>query len=182
MTSQGRPSKIGLVITKVLTATLVGVDALKVEVEVDISYGLPAFNIVGLPETSVKESRERVRAAIRNSGFEFPSDRITINLAPADVKKEGTSFDLPIALGILSCLRVFPPDVLRDLLVVGELSLDGRIKETRGVLPVAILAEKEGVEHLIAPIGNVNEASIVRNVQVLGAENLLQIVRFFKGE
>jgi magnesium chelatase family protein len=170
------------VITKVLTATLVGVDALKVEVEVDISYGLPAFNIVGLPETSVKESRERVRAAIKNSGFEFPSDRITINLAPADVKKEGTSFDLPIALGILSSLRVFPPDVLRDFLVVGELSLDGRIKETRGVLPVAILAEKEGVEHLIAPIGNVNEASIVRNVQVLGAENLLQIVRFFKGE
>lgn len=182
MTTFKHPSKIGQVITRVLTATVAGVDALKVEVEVDISYGLPAFNIVGLPETSVKESRERVRAAIKNSGFDFPSDRITINLAPADVKKEGASFDLPIALGILSCQGVFPSDVLKDFLIVGELSLDGKVKQTRGVLPVAILGEKEAIRNLIVPVANVNEACIVKGVSVFGADHLLQIVRFFKGE
>ena len=129
-------------VAKVFTSGLHGIDGIKVEVEVDISHGLPSFSIVGLPEPSVKESRERVRAAIKNAGFEFPNDRITINLAPADVRKEGSSFDLPVALGLLAAMGVITQGAIENHLVTGELSLDGRIKGTRGVLPMAVLAAK----------------------------------------
>ncbi len=115
-------------IARVPTATVYGIDGIKIDVEVDITYGLPAFNMVGLPETSVKESKERVRSAIKNAGFEFPGDRITINLAPADVRKEGSSFDLPIAVGILAVMKAINAESLRDHLIAGELSLDGRVK------------------------------------------------------
>ena len=129
-------------LSKVLSSAVIGIDAYLVEVEVDISPGLPSFTTVGLPETAVKESKERVKAAINNSGFLFPDDRITVNLAPADIKKEGTGFDLPMALGILAATGVFPGSVLRDYLVMGELSLDGRIKPVKGSLPMAIAAKK----------------------------------------
>ena len=169
-------------ISKIFTATLFGIDGVKVDVEVDITYGLPSFNIVGLPETSVKESKERVRSAIKNAGFEFPGDRITINLAPADLRKEGSSFDLPIAIGILVSMGAVKGDLVRDFLIAGELSLDGRIKAVRGVLPIAILAGREGVPGVIVPYENAKEASIVRDVNVYGASHLLDIVHFFMGK
>ncbi len=130
-------------ISRVYAATLHGIDAIKVDVEVDISPGLPSFNIVGLPETSVKESKERVRAAIKNAGFEFPNDRITVNLAPADVRKEGSSFDLPIALGILISNGSIKQSSVDGFLLMGELSLDGTIKSIRGALSVALLAKRD---------------------------------------
>jgi len=154
------------VISKVSTATVSGIDGIKIDVEVDISYGLPAFSIVGLPETSVRESKERVRAAIKNSGFEFPNDRITINLAPADVRKEGSSFDLPIAIAVLAAMGVIKEEDVRGYLVTGELSLDGRIKGVSGVLPITMLANKEGYRKIIVPLENGSEASIVKGVKV----------------
>ncbi|MCX5805723.1 MAG: YifB family Mg chelatase-like AAA ATPase [Proteobacteria bacterium] len=169
-------------ISRVSTATVYGIDGIKIDVEVDISFGLPAFNIVGLPEMSVKESKERVRAAIRNAGFEFPNDRITINLAPADVRKEGSSFDLPIAVGILISMGIIKEETVRGCLIAGELSLDGRIKGIRGVLPIAILAAQEGVKSLIAPLVNGNEASIVKGLKVYGANHLIDIVHYFLGD
>lgn len=169
-------------ISRVFTSSLIGIDGVRVEVEVDISYGIPAFNIVGLPEASVKESKERVRSAIKNSGFEFPSDRITINLAPADIRKEGASFDLPIAIGILASLGFIEREKLKDFMITGELSLDGRIKPVRGVLSMALLAKKEGLQNFICPVENVKEAKIVQGIKVLGASQILDIVHFFKGE
>lgn len=167
-------------ISRVTTATVYGIDGIKIEVEVDLSYGLPAFNIVGLPETAVKESKERVRSAIKNAGFEFPGDRITINLAPADVKKEGSSFDLPIAIGILASMNIIKEEAMKNYLIAGELSLDGRIKGIRGVLPVAILTQKTGMKHIIIPEENGQEAAIVHGIDVYGAAHLLDIVHFFK--
>lgn len=178
----GRSNNGGVMISKITTATIYGIDGIKIDVEVDISIGLPAFNIVGLPETSVKESKERVRSAIKNAGFEFPSDRITINLAPADVRKEGSSFDLPIAVGILASLNMIKKDALRNCLFAGELSLDGRIKGVRGILPTAILAGREGLSNLIVPHENGREAAVVQGIRVLGAKHLLEIVHFLKGD
>lgn len=169
-------------IARIPTATVYGIDGIKIDVEVDIAYGLPAFNIVGLPEASVKESKERVRSAIRNAGFEFPGDRITINLAPADVRKEGSSFDLPIAVGILAAMGVLKKDTLEDHLIAGELSLDGSIKPVRGILPVALLTRQEGIGTIVVPVGNGREASVVRDIAVLGADHLLEIFHYFKGE
>jgi magnesium chelatase family protein len=167
-------------ISKVFSAALHGINGIKVEVEVDISYGLPAFTIVGLPETAVKESRERVRSAIKNAGFEFPSDRITINLAPADVRKEGSSFDLPIALGMLVSMNQIGQDRTRDYLVTGELSLDGRVKPIKGALPMAIHAVEQGFKSIIVPQENGREAAVVQGIDVYGASHLLEIVQFFK--
>ncbi len=126
------------------SAAVFGVDAYPVHVEVDVGLGLPFFRMVGLPDASVRESRDRVRAAIRNSGFEFPSHRITINLAPADVRKAGSAFDLPIAVGILAAQGVLDAPALANIVLVGELSLDGSIHGARGVLPIAAAARKQG--------------------------------------
>jgi magnesium chelatase family protein len=169
-------------ISRITTATVFGIDGIKIDVEVDLSYGLPAFNIVGLPETAVKESKERVRAAIKNAGFEFPGDRITINLAPADVRKEGSSFDLPIAIGILTSMNIIKEEAMKNYLIAGELSLDGRIKGIRGALPIAILAERAGMKHIIVPQENGQEAAIVHGIDVYGATHLLDIVHYFKGD
>src|SRR5262245_9492306 len=119
------------------SAALFGVETSPVHVEVDVSFGMPGFTMVGLPDTSVRESRDRVRSAIRNSGFEFPSHRITVNLSPADVRKAGASFDLPIALGVLAASGIVERRHIVDLVVLGELSLDGSIQQARGVLPIA---------------------------------------------
>jgi magnesium chelatase family protein len=169
-------------VSKVCTSSLYGIDGIKVEVEVDISHGLPSFNIVGLPELSVKESRERVRAAIKNAGFDFPNDKITINLAPADVRKEGSSFDLPIAVGMLAAMGAITQEPIRNHLITGELSLDGRIKGVRGVLPMALLAVKERFGNIIVPRENGCEASAVKDINVWGASHLLDIVHYFKGD
>ncbi|MBR3993323.1 MAG: magnesium chelatase, partial [Anaerotignum sp.] len=133
------------------SAALMGIDSYPVEVEVDLSNGLPAFDIVGLPDSAVKESRERVRTAIRNSNFPFPVKRITVNLAPADTKKEGASFDLPIALGILSACNVFSASVMQDSIVTGELSLDGSVRPVNGVLPMIYDAFLRGIRKCFIP-------------------------------
>src|SRR5438093_11258934 len=136
------------------TAALFGVEACPVHVEVDVSFGLPGFTMVGLPDTSVRESRDRVRSAIRNSGFEFPHHRITVNLAPANVKKAGASFDLPIALGILAASGVVERRHIPDAVLLGELSLDGSIHAARGVLPIAASAWREGRRGVLLPAPN----------------------------
>jgi magnesium chelatase family protein len=168
-------------LAKVLSSAVIGIDAYLVEVEVDISHGLPTFTTVGLPETAVKESKERVKTAINNSGYGFPDDRITVNLAPASVKKEGTGFDLPMALGILAATGLIPQESLLRYLVMGELSLDGRIKPVKGALPMAIAARNAGYEGIIIPGENGREGSVVDGVSVLPAERLSQLIDFFRG-
>ncbi len=168
-------------LAKILSSAVIGIDAYLVEVEVDISPGLPSFTTVGLPEASVKESRERVKTAIYNSGYSFPDDRITVNLAPAGIKKEGTGFDLPMALGILTATRLLPPEVVSDYVIMGELSLDGRIKAVRGSLPMAIAAKNAGYPGIIVPRENSREASVVKGISVLPADTLSQVMDFFRG-
>jgi magnesium chelatase family protein len=170
------------VLAKVLSSAVLGIDAYRVEVEVDISSGLPSFATVGLPEASVKESRERVKSAITNSGYRFPDDRITVNLAPADIKKEGTGFDLPIALGILAATGVVPQEMVSRYLVLGELSLDGRIKPVRGSLPMALAARQAGHPAIIVPRANGREAAVIGDIDVLPVETLSQVVGFLRGQ
>src|SRR3990172_8722948 len=138
-------------LSKVLSSAVLGIDAYTVNVEVDISPGLPAFSTVGLPDGAVKESKDRVKSAIKNSGYSFPERRITVNLAPADIKKEGSAYDLPIAVGILSAIGVIKKDKLLDYAILGELSLDSRVRPVRGALPAAIGVKKAGQKGLIIP-------------------------------
>jgi magnesium chelatase family protein len=165
----------------IYSSTMIGIDAYVVEVEVDINYGLPSFTTVGLPETAVKESKERVKSAINNSGFEFPNDRITVNLAPANIKKDGTGFDLPIAVGILCATGVVSPEIVAKYLVVGELSLDGRIKPVKGALSMAYTAGKNDFAGIILPSDNRREAAVIQEVSVIPVSNLSQLVNFFMG-
>lgn len=169
-------------LAKVLSSAVIGVDAYLVEVEVDIEKGLPAFVTVGLPETAVKESKERVKAAIRNSGYDFPDDRITVNLAPAHIKKEGTGFDLPMAMGILAATGAVPQKVLKDFLFLGELSLDGRVKAVFGSLCMALAARQAGHKSIIVPHANRKEAAVVKDIGVYPARNLSQVVEFVLGK
>ncbi|MBA4367046.1 MAG: magnesium chelatase [Desulfobacterium sp.] len=168
-------------LAKVLSSTVIGIDACLVEVEIDISHGLPSFTTVGLAETAVKESKERVKSAITNSGYTFPHDRITVNLAPADLKKEGTGFDLPIALGILSATGLISQEILCRYLILGELSLDGRIKPVKGSLPMALAAKKANYSGIMVPWENRKEAAVVRGIPVFPVRTLYQSVDFFQG-
>ncbi|MGD1968304.1 MAG: YifB family Mg chelatase-like AAA ATPase [Desulfobacterales bacterium] len=168
-------------LAKVLSSAVLGIDAYPVEVEVDITSGLPTFTTVGLPEAAVKESKERVKSAVNNSGYRFPADRITVNLAPADIKKEGTGFDLPIALGILAATGIIPQDQLSRYLILGELSLDGRIKPVKGSLPMALAAKAAGYSAIIVPFENKGEAAVVKDIEVLAAKTLPEIVGFLRG-
>ena len=160
------------VLSRLRSAAVFGVDAYPVQIEVDVSFGLPSFTMVGLPDTTVRESRDRVRLAIRNSGFEFPPHRVTVNLAPADVRKAGSSFDLPIALGVLATTGQIAPAALDDTLVLGELSLDGGINAIRGVLPIAVAARRLGVARLLLPPQNAAEACVVDDLVVCVARSL----------
>lgn len=168
-------------LSKIFSAGLLGIDGYLVDVEVDISQGLALWNTVGLPESTVRESRDRVIAAIKNSGYQFEKKRITINLAPADVKKEGTAFDLPIAIGLLASSELIPREPLTEYLFVGELSLHGEVKPVHGALPIALLAKKEK-KKLILPEENISEASVVKEVPVLGVKNLSEVIQHFTGE
>ena len=168
-------------LAKVLSSAVIGIDAYLVEVEVDITQGLPTFTTVGLPEASVKESKERVRAAINNSGYDFPVEKITVNLAPANIKKEGTGFDLPMALGILTATRLISQEIVSRYLILGELSLDGRIKPVNGSLPMALAAKNAGYAGIIVPFDNRKEAAVVRGISVYPVKTLSQIVSFFRG-
>ena len=168
-------------LAKVLSSAVLGIDAYRVEVEVDINSGLPTFTTVGLPEASVKESKERVKSAISNSGYRFPDDRITVNLAPADIKKEGTGFDLPIALGILAATGIIPQEKISRYLILGELSLDGRVKAVRGSLPMALAAREAGYKAIMVPYDNGREASVVNEIDVLPVQTLSQVVSYLRG-
>jgi len=160
----------------VRTAAVFGVEAATVDVEVDVSFGLPGFTMVGLPDPSVRESRDRVRSAIRNSGFEFPEHRITVNLAPADIRKAGSSFDLPIALGILAASGVLTRRHVDDVLLLGELSLDGGIHPARGVLPIAAAARRQRLNGLLLPRPNRAEAAVVEGLQLYAVRSLDEAV------
>jgi magnesium chelatase family protein len=168
-------------LAKVNSAALYGIDALRVEVEIDLASGLPQLSTVGLPEGAVKESKDRIRAAVKNCGYTFPAKRITINLAPADIKKEGSAYDLPMAVGILVAEGLVERNLLDEYLLIGELSLDGSIKPVRGALPVAMAAKKEKYRGLILPEANAPEAAVVHAVEVLGVQNLPQVVEFLNG-
>ncbi len=169
-------------VSRIQGSVVVGIDASLVEVEVDVSPGLPSFTIVGLPETSVRESRERVKSAIANSGYAFPDDRITVNLAPAHVKKTGTGFDLPIALGILCANRTISDGMRSQYLILGELSLDGRIKPVTGALCMAIAAREAGIQGVVVPSLNRREASVVEGISVFAVKTLSEALEFIKGD
>jgi magnesium chelatase family protein len=164
-------------LVKIFSAALLGIEAYLVEVEVDVAGGLPGFVTVGLPDAAVRESKERVRAALKNCGYEFPSRKLTINLAPADRRKEGSSYDLPICLGLLAFLGVIPQEALRDYLFIGELALDGRLKPGRGILPAALLARKKGFRGIAVPRENEKEAALVEGLDVYGLGNLVEVIR-----
>lgn len=169
-------------LTRVFSSTVIGVDACRVDVEVDIARGLPYFNTVGLAEVSVKESKERVKAAIVNSGYRFPDDHITVNLAPAGIKKSGTGFDLPIALGILSVTGVIPADAVAGFMMTGELSLGGTVRPVNGILPMALAAREAGLKGVLVPAENSREAAVVDGISVYPVHNLSQAANFLAGE
>ena len=164
------------VLACVRTAAVFGIEAFTIQVEADVSFGLPAFTMVGLPDASVRESRDRVRSAIRNSGFAFPPHRITVNLAPADVRKEGGSFDLPIAIAVLAAAGLLQRRDVDDVLLIGGLSLDGGLQAARGVLPVAAAARRERFRGLLLPWANHGEASLVAGLDLYAVESLTQAV------
>jgi magnesium chelatase family protein len=169
-------------LAKVLSGALIGINAYPVEVEVDIAQGLPQFSTVGLPEGAVKESKDRVKSAIKNSGYEFPARRITINLAPADIRKDGAAFDLPMAVGLLTATGALKPAREGRYVFMGELSLDGRIKPVKGALPVAVAAKDWGVTGLILPEENAPEGAIVDSLPVYGVRDLGEVIAFLTGE
>ncbi len=165
-----------------LSGALAGIDGLLVEVEVDVALGLPQFTTVGLPEGAVRESKDRVRSAIKNSGYAFPSRKITVNLAPADIKKEGSAYDLPIALGILAAEGWLDKDRLAEYVLLGELSLDGRIKPIQGILPLAVMAKERGLKGIVVPGDNAAEAAVVEGVKVFGVASLGEAFLFLNQE
>ncbi len=165
----------------VLSSALHGIDGYIVKVEIDISDGLPSFEIVGLPDSSVKEAKERVRTAIKNSNLNFPVKKITVNLAPADTRKEGPSFDLPIAVGILLCTGAIKADKLKDTIVIGELSLDGSIRGVSGILPMVYSAYNKGIKKCIIPYENAKEGAIIHSVEIIAVNSLTEIVEHLSG-
>lgn len=170
-------------LSKVLSSAVLGIDAYVVEVEVDVTArGLPYFSTVGLPDAAIKESKDRVRAALKNNGYDFPLKQIVINLAPANIKKEGSSFDLPIAVGIIAAEGLLEQSCLEGVLLAGELSLDGRIKPVRGVLPMAVKAREAGFKCMVIPKDNSGEAAVVEGVTVYGAETLVDVIGLLRGE
>src|SRR5215210_2676057 len=161
-------------LARIRSAAVLGIDAYPVDVEVDITNGLPSFSTVGLPHGAVKEGRERVSAALTNTGFSFPLRRITVNLAPADIRKNGSAFDLPIALGILVASGQIPEDRLRNQMVLGEVGLEGSLRPVRGALSMALAARASQCSGVLLPHASLPEASVVEGVEVRGAHTLLE--------
>jgi magnesium chelatase family protein len=168
--------------SKIMSCGLLGIDGFIVEVETDIGNGIPSFDIVGLGDTAIREAKERVRSAVKNSGFDFPIRRITMNLAPANLRKEGSTFDLSIALGILASTGVIDHTVVRQSVFIGELSLDGQIKAVTGALPIAICARQNNMKYLFLPEANAKEASVVKEIKVIAVKNLKEAVEAINGE
>jgi len=169
-------------LAKIFSSSLHGIDAILVDVEVDISPGLPQFATVGLPDGAVKESKDRVKSALKNSGYEYPSRRITVNLAPADIRKEGAAFDLPISIGILAASGVVKARKIKDYLLLGELSLDGGVKQVRGCLSIAVTARRAGFVGIVVPRQNAREAAVVEGIRVIGVTELAEVVEFLNDE
>jgi magnesium chelatase family protein len=169
-------------LSKIFTSATYGIDAYLIEVETNVEKNVPNFTIVGLPDNAVKESKERVITAIKNCGFDLPSRRITVNLAPADIKKEGSSFDLPIAIGILSANENISSPFLEDSIFLGELALDGKLRHVKGALPIAVEARKNGIRRIILPVESAKEASIVDDIEVYGLPSLTDVVAFLNGD
>ncbi|MDB9448175.1 YifB family Mg chelatase-like AAA ATPase [Anabaena sp. CS-542/02] len=163
-------------LARVWSASIVGIDAVKVGVEVDVSGGLPGIVILGLPDSAIQESKERVKATLKNAGFAFPMRKIVINLTPADLRKEGPAFDLPISVGILAASEQVNPDLLGDFLFLGEVSLDGSLRPVAGVLPIAATAEKMGISGLVVPVDNAQEAAVVQGLNVYGCHHISDVV------
>ena len=168
-------------ISIVKSMSLHGLDGYPIEVQVDVSGGLPCFEIVGLPDTSIREAKERVKAAIKNSGYELQSRKIIVNLAPADTKKEGSHLDLPIAIAILLNIEEIEQQNLSSTIIIGELSLDGKINKINGVLPICIEARKSGIKRIIVPYENSNEAAIVEGIDIIGVKNLREVADYLNG-
>lgn len=169
-------------LAKVLTCTVLGVDGHPVDVEVDVAKGLPMFSIVGLPDNAVRESKDRVKAAIKNCGYDFPNRRITVNLAPADLKKEGSSFDLPIAVGLLVATELIAQDRIKNIMFVGELALDGQVRPVKGVIPIAIAGKEYGCGTVVIPAQNSEEAAYVAaDVDIITISSLPELVEFLAG-
>ncbi len=166
-------------IAKTESAFCLGIHSYPVEIEVDVSNGLPQMNVVGLPDTSVKESKERIRSAIKNSGYSFPADRVTVNLAPADIKKEGASFDLAMALGILAATETIPPDKLTGYSFFGELALDGSVRPVKGM---SVIASGLKNKILVVPEENAKEAALEPTAKIYPVSNLKETVEFLTGE
>ncbi|MBQ7284021.1 MAG: magnesium chelatase, partial [Oscillospiraceae bacterium] len=168
-------------LSKLYSFGVSGIDGYVVTVETYLSQGLPAFSISGLGDDAVKEARERVRSAIKNNGFNYPSSRITINLAPADIRKSGAVYDVPIMLGILESTNCIPK-ISEKYAFAGELSLDGYVRGINGALSMAVCAKENGITHLFLPSENANEASVVEGVKIYAVEHISQIVSFLKDE
>lgn len=167
--------------SKVLSGTLHGVEGRLITVEADVSEGLPVFNMVGFLASEVREASDRVRTALKNSGFQVPPKRITINLSPADIRKEGSAFDLPISIALLAAYGYMPLEVLEDILIIGELSLNGDVRGVRGILPIVDYVKKMNIKKVILPYGNRKEAAVVPDMKIYGAKNLSQVVQHLLG-
>ncbi len=167
-------------LSKITSAGLLGINGYCVTVETDVYPGMPAFDIVGLPDAAVKEAKERVRAAVKNCGFGFPSRKITVNLAPADIKKEGSIYDLPITVSYLIATGQFPEEKAASCAFIGELSLNGEVRGVKGVLPMVIALRDEGIKDVFVPFENASEASVVNGINIYGVKNLLELVRHFE--
>lgn len=169
-------------LSKINSISLHGLEGCLIEVQVDVAAGMPNWEIVGLPDISVKEAKERVRTAIKNSGYEFQSRKIVVNLAPADVRKEGTFYDLPMAIGILLDFEQINKSVQEEIAFVGELSLDGKISRINGILPICVEAKRLGIRKIIVPKENAREGAIVNGIDVLGVDKLKDVVDFLNGD
>ncbi|MBZ4683710.1 MAG: magnesium chelatase family protein [Fusobacteriaceae bacterium] len=169
-------------LSRVLSCGYIGLETFIIEVEVDINNGLPSFSIVGLADTAISESRERVRAAIKNSGYQIQPKKIVVNLSPADIKKEGASYDLPIAIGILSCYDIINKDKFNDYLLIGELSLSGEIKKVNGIINSVILAKEKNFKGIILPAENYHEASLIKNIDIIPVNTLNDVIEFINND
>lgn len=169
-------------LSRIFSCGVIGLEGVIIEVEVDTNKGLPTITIVGLPDAAVQESRERVQSAIKNSGFLYPRARVTVNLAPADVRKEGPAYDLPIAIGILAATHQINPELLEKSLVVGELSLDGTLRHVRGILPMAALARTEGFQRLVLPAVDASEAALIPDIEIIAVSSLRELRDWAEGD
>lgn len=172
-------------LSKIKSIALKGLDGFLVEIQTSISNGVPEFDIVGLPDTSVKEAKKRIEIAIKNSGIEFPNKKILINLAPADIKKGGSCFDLAMAIGILIAMNTVPAidiDKMVNTIFIGELSLDGKINRVNGILPMCMEAKELGIKRIILPKSNANEASIVEDLDIIAISNIKELISYLNND